>query len=185
MAFFQFGKEAVENFSGGFSALMDVVKTVVDDFGLNDGDEAGGLAFFGIFGEASAIFDNSVVSGGERVAVVVEVDFESGAPFGETQTHLVVFGEASVETNEAFGVSFGVIWGFRVGSFDGGEALVDLDARDETFAGEIVDEILAIVGELASSFVKEDDAVDVFFEIFGGEKEVAVIAAVLVSIRDI
>ena len=63
--------------------------------------------------------------------------------------------------------------------------MVDFDARDDAFTSEEVDEILAVVGNLAGSFVKKNDTVDVFIEVFGGEKEVAVVAAVLVSIGDV
>ena len=91
MTFFEFGKETIEDFGGGFGRLMNVVVAVVDDFGLDNGNEAGGLAFFGVFGEASAVFGDGVVGGGERSAGVVEVNFEGGAPFGEAQAHLIIF----------------------------------------------------------------------------------------------
>lgn len=91
MAFFELGKEAVKDFGGNFGGLVDVVAAVVDDFGFDNRNKAGGLAFGGVFGEAGTVFGDGVVGGSERGTGVVEVDFEGGAPFGKAQAHLVVF----------------------------------------------------------------------------------------------
>ena len=125
------------------------------------------------------------------MAVIIQVDFESGAPFGETEPHLVVFFEAVGEACEAFGPGFVgmggvlgvVIWRSGVREFL--EALVDFDTGNDTPSGEEVDEVLAVVGELAGGFVEEDDAVRVVLEAFGGEEDVAIVAAVVVGVGDL
>ena len=63
--------------------------------------------------------------------------------------------------------------------------MVNFDARNDSATSEKIDEVLAVVGELTSSFVEENDAVDVIFEIWGGEENVAIVATIFVSIRDI
>ena len=64
------------------------------------------------------------------------------------------------------------------------ETLVDLDAGDDAFGCEEIDEILAVIGELMGGLIEEDDAVDVVFEIGGGEEDVAVVAAIFVGVGD-
>ena len=119
-----------------------------------------------------------MVGGGEDFAVFIKADFEGGAPFGEAEAHLVIFLQTGGEAVEAFGVGF-------FGVFEFFEALVDFDAGDDAFGCEIFDEILAVVGELAGGFVKENDATDVIFEVVGGEKDVTIVATVVVSIGNV
>ena len=86
--------------------MVDIIVAVVDDFGLDDGDDAGSLAFGGVFGEDVAVLGDGVGGGSNNIALVVEADFEGGAPFGEAKAHLVVFAQACGEIIEAFGPGF-------------------------------------------------------------------------------
>ncbi len=86
--------------------MSNIVITVVDDFGFNNGNKAGLLTGFGVFGESVAVLMNGFVGGGENVATWINTEFKGGTPFGETETHLVVFGEARVEIVETFGDGF-------------------------------------------------------------------------------
>ena len=128
------------------------------------------------------------VGGGENVAVFIKTNFEGGAPFGETEAHLIVFAEAVGEAVQAFGPGFigvglsfwMIIWRGRIGKFF--EALVDFDAGNDAFSSEIVYESLAIVGKLTSGFVKKNDAINVVFETFGSEEDIAIITTIVVSV---
>lgn len=115
---------------------------------------------------------------GENLATIVGADFKSGAPFGEAKTHLIVFGEALVETVETVGVSLE-----RIIEID--ETLVDFDAGDDAFTDKIIGEGLAVVGVLAGGFIEKNDATEVIFDIGGSEKDVAVIATVVVGVVDV
>ncbi len=74
--------------------MVDGVVAVVDEFGLDDGDDAGFLALISIFSEDVTVGGDGGIGGGEEVTLVVEANFKGGAPFGETEAHLVVFVEA-------------------------------------------------------------------------------------------
>ena len=63
--------------------------------------------------------------------------------------------------------------------------MVDFDAGDDTASSDKISESLTVVGVLAGSFIKEDDAVDVVFEVGSGEKDIAVVAASVVSVGDV
>ena len=52
----ELGGEGVENVAGNFKRLLDGIVAVIDDFGLDDGDEAGFLALFSVLGENLAVF---------------------------------------------------------------------------------------------------------------------------------
>ncbi len=65
------------------------------------------------------------------------------------------------------------------------ETLVDFDAWDDATTCEKIYEVLAVVGCLAGGFVEENDAVDVFFEVICGKENIAVVAAVVESVRDV
>ena len=137
----------IEDFAGYFSGSLDSVIVIVDKLRLDDGDEAVFLAGFGVFSEDATVFVDGVV--GRWV-------IESGAPFGEAEAVLVVFAEAGGEAIEAFGVGFFGVWEFF-------KALIDFDAGDDTLGCEVINEILAVIGELFGGFVEEDDAVDMVF----------------------
>ena len=116
-------------------------------------------------------------SGSEYFTTLVGADFESRAPFGEAKTHLIIFGETMVEIIETVGVGF-------EGIVEVDEALVDFDAWDDAFADEVISESLAVVGALAGGFVEEDDATEIVFDTRGGEKDVTIIATVIISVLD-
>ena len=135
------------------------------------------MAVFGVFGEATAVFADGVDGGGEDFAIFGEGDVETGAPFGETEPHLVIFAQAGGERIEAVGVGFG-------GMIEWDEALVDFDAGDDTVANEVVGVSLAGGSVVAGGFVEEDDAADVVVEVVEGEENVAVIVAMFEIVGD-
>ena len=102
----QGAEESAEDFAGNFGRLPDVIVAVVDDFGFDDGDEAGLLASFSISREDLTVLIYGVVGGGEDVAILIDAEFKGSAPFGETEAHLIVFGKAGIEIVEAFGDGF-------------------------------------------------------------------------------
>ena len=104
--------------------------------------------------------------------------FEGGAPFGEASTKIIILGKALWQAFEAFGVFF-------VAIFHIFEALVDLDAGHNATVVQKFDESLAVVGFLASSFIKENDAVDIIFEIWRSEENIAIIATVVFVVWNI
>ena len=169
----------VENLGGDCGGFVDIIVAVVDDFGLDDGDDASLLTGKSVFREIVAVLGDCFIGRGEDVIILINTEFEGGAPFSEAEAHLVVFSETVVETVEAFGESFE-----RVG-VKGLETLVDLDAGDDTLTGEMVDEILAIIGNLTGGFIKEDDAVNVIGETWGGKEDIAVVATIIISISDL
>ena len=89
--FGEFGEESIEDVTGDFGGLIDGVVAIINNFGFYDGDDASGLAFGGVFGEDPAVFVDGVVGGSKDFAIVIEADFKSSTPFGESETHLVVF----------------------------------------------------------------------------------------------
>ena len=62
--------------------------------------------------------------------------------------------------------------------------MVDFDAWYNAFASEVFDDVLTVVGEITGGFVEENDTVDTVFKTFGGEKDVAIIATVVVGVID-
>lgn len=160
-----------------FGGLVNSVVTIIDDFGFYDGDNIGGLTPGGVFGEDFAVFFDGVVGGGEDFVFVVETDFKSRAPFGESEAHLIVFLQSSGETVETFGVGF-----FGIGEFF--EALINFDARDDAFTGEVFDDILTVIGGIAGGFIKEDNTIDVIFETVSSEKDITIIMTVVEGVVD-
>ena len=63
--------------------------------------------------------------------------------------------------------------------------MVNFDTWDNASSDEEINKILAVVGGLTCGFVEEDDAVDVFFEIWGGKEDITIITAIFVGIRDV
>lgn len=61
--FSEFLEEDIEDVASDFCGLVDSVVTVINDFGLDDGNDIGGLAGFGIFCEDCAVFLNGTVGG--------------------------------------------------------------------------------------------------------------------------
>lgn len=169
----------VENFGGNFGGFVDIVITVVDDFGLDDGDDAGLLAEISVFCEIVAVLSNGFVGRGEDAAILTHTEFEGGAPFGEAEAHLIVFGEAAVETVETFSEGFKRI---RVQGF---ETLVDFDARDDALASEIINEILTVIGNLTGGLIEENDTIDVVGETRGSKEDIAIVATIIVGIGDL
>ena len=63
VVFGEFLEENIEDVASDFCGLIDGIITIIDDFGLDDGDDIVGLAGFGIFCEDCAVFLNGVVGG--------------------------------------------------------------------------------------------------------------------------
>ena len=91
-------EELIENFASNLSGLVDAVITVVNNLWFNNWHDIGCLAFAGIFGKNLAVGGNGLVGRGEDVALGIQTDFEGAAPFGKTESHLVVFLQALIET---------------------------------------------------------------------------------------
>lgn len=68
---------------------------------------------------------------------------------------------------------------------NGLEAEIDFDARDDAEVGDELGEGFAVVGELASGFVEEDDAREIIGDVWGSEEDIAVIAADLFFVGDV
>ena len=81
---------------------------------------------------------------------------------------------------EAF-AGYPLFWGV----FEVDEALVDLNARHNAFAAEEVDKVGTVVSELAGGFVEENYTINVFFEVRRGEENIAVVAAMLLVVRNV
>ena len=63
--------------------------------------------------------------------------------------------------------------------------MVDFDARNDALAGKIIDEVLAVVGNLTGGFIKENNTINVIGETWRGEEDVAIATAIVVSIGDL
>lgn len=151
----------------GLEAETDVVFTIREDFGFNDGDETVGLADSGISGKTPSVF----LDGGFRRATIGG-DLEDSSPLSESATNVVEFlsslGEV-IETKSG---------GFVLGSGDDSSTLVELNTGDNTLFFQEVDELLAVLGGLLGGFFVEDDTGNVFFEVGGGEEEFSVSSSV-------
>lgn len=155
------------NSLGGLEADANVVFTVREDFGFDDGDETVGLADSSISGKTPSVF----LDGGFRGAAV-RGDLEDSSPFSESATNVVEFlgslGEV-VETESG---------GFFVSSGDDGGTLVELNTGEDTLFLQEINELLAVLGGLLGGFFVEDDTRDVLFEIGGSEEEFSVSSSV-------
>jgi len=155
------------DFLGGLEAFTDVVFTVREDFGFDNGDETVGLADSGISGKTPGVFLDGDIRG-----AAVGGDLEDSSPLGESATNVVEFlgslGEV-IETESG---------GFFVGFGDDGGTLVELNTGEDTLFLQEINELLAVLGGLLGGFFVEDDTRDVLFEIGGGEEEFSVSSSV-------
>lgn len=103
---------------GSLEADTDVVFTVREDFGFDDGDETVGLADSSISGKTPSVF----LDGGFRGAAVGG-DLEDSSPLGESAANVVEFLGSLGEVVETEG------GGFFVGSGNDGGTLVELKER--------------------------------------------------------
>ncbi len=87
---FKLLEKGAEDAVGGGGALFDSVVAVLNDVGLNDGDNAGELTFFGKTSQKVGIFFDS-----DKTRLVF-ANMELGAPFGEA----ITFGESSAKAVE-------------------------------------------------------------------------------------
>ena len=159
-------EKVVQRGLGDFEMALNGMIAIHENFGFDDGHKAGFLAEGGVSGESMRIGLERETGG------VLGSDFNDGAPLGKASAKLGVFGEAVAQSVEALSdaVTRKVSEGF--GTF------IDLDAGNDVLALEEFDHGCAISGFLANGFVVKNDAADEFTEIFGGEEEGAVIAAV-------
>jgi len=160
------------NSLGGLEADTNVVFTVTEDFGFNDGDETIGLADSSISGKTPSVF----LDGGFTRAAI-RGDLEDSSPLSESATNVVEFlcslGK-SVETESG---------GFILGFGDDGSTSVELNTGEDTLFLQEFNELLAILGGLSGGFFVEDDTRDVFFEIGSGEEDFSVSSSVFQCFR--
>lgn len=151
---------------GDFESAVDIVLTVQEDLGLNDGDETGVLSNGGVAGEAvSAVTDGD---GGGTGG-----DGDDGAPLGETSALLVVLGATLGEAVETGAP------GLSVGVGEGVESLVDLDTGDDAVIVEAVDHGSATTSVLEEGLLEKDGTRDELAETGGGNEELTVSLTVL------
>jgi len=155
------------NLLGGLEAETDVVFTVREDFGFDDGDETVGLADSGISGKTPSVFLDGDVRG-----AAVGGDLEDSSPLSESATNVVEFLGSLGEVVEAEG------GGFVLGSWEDSSSLVNLNTGNNTLFFQKVHELLTLLGGLLGGFFVEDDTRDVLFEIGGGEEEFSVSSSV-------
>jgi DNA-binding beta-propeller fold protein YncE len=170
------GNELVEDrVEGGFSdsgAALEGMVAVHQDFGFDDGDEAGLLAEGGIESEEQGVgFD--ATEGRDSVA-----DGDDGAPLGKTGTHVCVFGEAFAEGVEAGSEFLAGVGGHGFG------AGVDFDSGNDALLFEGFGEGGATSSLLADGFIHEDGAVKAVAQAAGGDDHVAIGAAGFFILRD-
>lgn len=136
------GVDALGNAGSG----LDVVSTVNHDLRLNNGSQAVGLADGSVAGEApSLLFDEE--GGG---LAVLDVNAVGSAPLGKAGTGRVVLLATLSETIET---SAGRL---TISARKGLEALVNLDANEDSLGAEEVSKGLARLGLLEESLLVED-----------------------------
>lgn len=134
------GKHAL----GNGSADLNAVRTISQDLGLDNGDQAVGLADDGITGQGVGV----LVNGELRRAAVA--DLEDSTPLGKSSALLVVLGAALAEVVNSLGLSL------AVGAREVNNTLVDLDTRDDVLVLEHLDKGGAVGGVLEESLLEQD-----------------------------
>jgi len=162
------------NSLGGLEADSDVVFTVREDFGFDDGDETVGLADSGISGKTPSVF----LDGGFRGAAVGG-DLEDSSPLSESATNVVEFLSSLGEVIETEG------GGFFVSSGDDSSTLVELNTGEDTLFLQEIHKLLAVLGGLLGGFFVKDDTRDIFFEIGSGEEEFSVSSSVFFAVFEL
>lgn len=162
------------DFLGGLEAESDVVFTIREDFGFDNGDETVGLADSGVSGKTPSVFLDGDIRG-----AAVGGDLEDSSPFSESAANVVEFLGSLGKVVETEG------GGFIVSSGDDGGTLVELNTREDALFLQEIHELLAVLGGLLAGFFVEDDTRDVFFEIGGGEEEFSVSSSVFFAVFEL
>ena len=83
--------------AGDGGRIFNGIVIIVDEFWFDDGNEAGGLTDFGVFGEDAGVFGDGVICRSDDFAVFRQGEIKGSTPFGEANTHLIVFAETFSE----------------------------------------------------------------------------------------
>jgi len=129
------------------SSTVDIVITVHEDLGLNDGHKAVLLADSGIAGERLGVLLERDLGG----AASGGVDLEHGSPLGEAGTSLVVLSAPLTEAIEALGD------GLTISTGEGYHSLIYLDTGDHALSLDHIDKSLAILALLVEGLLEKDD----------------------------
>ena len=156
---------------GHLRALVDAVRAVREDLRLDDGHQAVLLAYRRVPRQAPRVVVEAL-RGGKGVA-----DGEHRAPLGEPRALRVVLRAPLAEAVQAGrgGLAPGV-------AGEGHHAFVNLDARDDAFGLEQIDERGAVFAGLKQGLLEHDHAAAVLLEPVGGEQQLAVRPAVLLDV---
>ena len=140
----------------------NVVVSVNQDLGLDNGDKSGLLTDTGVTGKSVGGLIDGVVGRGS----VGDVDTEGRAPLGEPSSLCVVLHAPVVQVVESTAPRL-----TGVSAAQGLEASIDLDSRDDTVLVQELNEGLALGGVLEEGLFEEDGSGDVLSKSGGGEKK--------------
>ena len=160
---------------GHQSGALDVVRSVHDDFRLDDGHQTLALADASVTGERGSVLLNSQLRGSSTLGNV-----DDGAPLREASTGFVVGFRALCETSDT------LCDGFIVRAVQGLSTFVNLNSGDNTFCFEEVHHFLSgHIGVAEEGFFEADTSRNVLTEALGGEQKGAVCLAVGKSVFDV
>ena len=147
-----------DNLLGDDAADLDIVVTIHEDLGLDDGDETVHLGDGGVLGEVEGVLGDGS-RGRSRVG-----DAEDSAPLGETGASSVVLLAALIEVGDTLGVGLLVAEGDVLGT------LVGLDTKDDVLLLKELNEGLAslLIG-LEEGLLEENNTRDVLLELCCGK----------------
>lgn len=128
---------------GDFLAILDAVRAVAQNFRFDDRDQTVFLADGSVPGESPGVFVDGLL-GWE---VVFLVDFEDSSPFGEPDSHGVIFLGLLVEFVESGSP------GLVVSAWQYLKTFVDFDSRNDAFFTQDFDEFFAGAIGLSCSFI--------------------------------
>jgi len=163
-----------EDTLGDVGVSLDGMDAILQDLGLDDGDETVDLADGGITGEVVG----GLLNGELRRHLLSSVDLQDGSPLGETSTLGIVLLATLIEAIKTHG------GGLTIGTGEDGESLIDLDTGDDALLLQKLDHLDTLGVLLEEGLLVEDGTRDVLTEFRGGEKERPVGGTVLNSVLD-
>ena len=141
---------------------VNVMVTVNQDFGFDDGDKTGFLADAGVTRKSMSGFIDSVVSRESLIGI----NAEGGTPLGESGTLGVVKDTLVVKSVQTRAP------GLAISSTTKGlEASVDFNTRNDSSFVQKVNKGLAFFGILVESFLEQNGSRDAVTDFGGGEKK--------------
>lgn len=159
---------------GDGAADLEVVITIHEDLGLDDGHEAVSLGNGGVLGEGEGVLGDG---GGGRGVVG---DTEDGTPLAEASTSSVVLLATLVKIGDTLGVSLLIAERDVLGT------LIGLDTEDDVLLGQVLDKrLVGLSVSLEEGLLEKDNTGDVLLKLRGGEEKLAVVTAVLTSVGDV